>query len=160
MTREAEMIDRRQLLSSTMAAGLIGLTDVTDAGADPAPAIATSDAAAGGQTPRDMADLARAIDSMSALLATAIRQSRLFTEIAPIRTAQKDFLVAHAKMPDVIEVGVNVWFNVYDWHIKWQQPINMGRDANNRRTIALFETLVVLQLDSPPNFIGQPYDRA
>ena len=65
-----------------------------------------------------------------------------------------------SKMPDIIEVGVNVWFNVYDWHIKWQQPINMGRDAGNRRTIALFETLVVLQLDSPPNFIGQPYDKA
>ena len=153
------MIDRRQLLSSPIAAGLLGLTDVTDAGRAPALAVAAGDDD-GGQMPRDMADLARAIDSMSALLATTIGQSRLFTEIAPIRTAQKDFLVAHAKMPDIIEVGVNVWFNVYDWHIKWQQPINMGRDANNRRTIAVLETLVVLQIDQPPNSVGQAYDKA
>jgi hypothetical protein len=151
------MIDRRQLLSSSMAAGLVGLTDVADKGT-PAAVVAAGDDGGGGQTPRDMADLARAIDSMSAALATAIGQSHRFTEISSIRTAQKDFLTAHAKMPDIIEVGVNVWFDVYDWHIKWQQPINMGRDAGNRRTIALFETLVVLQIDSPPNFVGQPYD--
>jgi len=152
------MIDRRQLLSSTVVAGLIGLTDTADAGAAPAAVVAAGDDGDGGQTPRDMADLARAIDSMSANLATAISLPSRFREIASIRNAQKEFLIAHAKLPDFIEVGVNVWFDVYDWHIRWQQPISMGRDVNNRRTIALFETLVVLHIDQPANFVGQPYD--
>ena len=107
-----------------------------------------------------MSDLARGVDSMSANLATAINQWRRFPEISRIREAQKEYLITHAKLPEAIEVGVNVWFDVYDWHIKWQQPLAMGRDASNRRTITLFETVVVLQIDQPPNYVGMPYDKA
>jgi len=150
------MIDRRQLLSSTMAAGFLAL-------GDSAATVARTDSPGAddgtAQSSRDMADLAKAVDSMSTNLAVAITQWREFPEISRIRKAQKDYLIAHAKLPDAIEVGVNVWFDVYDWHIKWAQPLAMGRDANNRRTIALFETLIVLQIDQPPNFVGMPYDR-
>jgi len=149
------MIDRRQLLSTTMAAGLAGL-------GESARVTPTDSAGDGGaaQSSRDMADLARAVDGMSARLAAVITEWRRFPEISRIREAQKDYLITHAKLPEIIEVGVNVWFDVYDWHIKWQQPLAMGRDANNRRTITLFETLVVLQIDQPPNYVGMPFDKA
>jgi|SoiMethySBSTD1v2_1073268.scaffolds.fasta_scaffold637958_2 hypothetical protein len=148
------MIDRRQLLSTTMAAGLAGLAE-----SPVTPTDSAGDAGAA-QSSRDMADLARAIDSMSARLATVITEWRRFPEISRIREAQKDYLITHAKLPEIIEVGVNVWFDVYDWHIKWQQPLAMARDANNRRTITLFETAVVLQIDQPPNYVGMPFDKA
>jgi len=148
------MIDRRQLLSTTMAAGLAGLAE-----SPVTPTDSAGDAGAA-QSSRDMADLARAIDSMSARLATVITEWRRFPEISRIREAQKDYLITHAKLPEIIGVGVNVWFDVYDWHIKWQQPLAMARDANNRRTITLFETAVVLQIDQPPNYVGMPFDKA
>jgi hypothetical protein len=156
-TKEDSMIDRRQLLSSTMAAGFVALGDSAAAVA-PADSPGAGDGAA--QSSRDMADLAKAVESMSTNLAVAITQWREFPEISRIRKAQKDYLLTHAKLPDAIEVGVNVWFDAYDWHIKWAQPVAMGRDANNRRTIALFETLVILQIDQPPNFVGMPYEFA
>ena len=148
------MIDRRQLLYSTTA-GLLAL------GGSAATA-AAGDAAAGepaAQSSRDMSDLAKAVENMSGDLANAIKEWREFPEIARLRRVQKDYLITHARMPDVIEVGVNVWFDVYDWHIKWQQPLAMARDANNRRTITLFETAIVLQIDQPPNFVGVPYEK-
>ena len=150
------MIDRRQLLSSTMAAGLAGLGDSARVAAADSPAL---DPGAAAQSSRDMSDLAKAVDSMSANLATAVTQWRHFPEIAEIRKAQKDYLIKHAKLPDIIEVGIDVWFDLYDWHIKWNQPLAMGRDSSNRRTITLFETSVVLQIDQPANYISLPFDR-
>jgi hypothetical protein len=150
------MLGRRQLLSSSMAAGLFGLREPTRNAAS-ATSASLDDGA--GQSSPELSGLTRAIEGIGTMLLTEVSRLHEFTEIAKIRDAQKTYLVTHAKIPDVIEVGVNVWFDVYDWHIKWQQPLAMGRDANNRRTITLFETLVVLQIDQPANFVGMPYDK-
>ncbi len=145
------MIGRRDLITSSVAAGLAGLAD---ARTDAAPVTTAADD--GGQGDRDVAT---AITSMSALLNTTLTLARKFTEIEPIREIQKKYLVANGKFPDFIDVGINVWFDVHDWHIKWQQPVAIGRDASNRRTIVLYETALVLRLDLLPNFIGLPYDK-
>ena len=57
-----------------------------------------------------------------------------------------------------IDAGTDVWFAVHDWHVRWQQPIAIGRDPLNRYTIVLNETAVVLRPDSLPSFLGIPYD--
>jgi hypothetical protein len=83
---------------------------------------------------------------------------RTFPEINSIRDAQRTFLRANLKMPDYIEVGGGPWFSLYDWHVRWQQQLNLGRDAQGRYTILFMGTTVILRADSPDSFMSLPYD--
>ena len=83
---------------------------------------------------------------------------RQFNEIAPIRAAQKTYMRSNGKLPDFIEVGSDVWFQVYDWHVRWQHPLEQGRDAQGRLTMAMNNTLIILRPDALGNFVGLPYD--
>ncbi len=86
------------------------------------------------------------------------RLSRRFSELGPLRDAQKTFLRTNGKFPDFIEVGVDVWFTVHDWHIRWQQPLILGRDGLGRYTIVLNQTTLVLRPEVLGAYIGIPYD--
>jgi hypothetical protein len=86
-----------------------------------------------------------------------LRNERLFTELIAVREAQVRFLAANGKFPDFIEVGTDVWWALHDWHIRWQQPITLGRDAIGRYTILLMQTIVIMRPDMKDS-IGLPYD--
>jgi hypothetical protein len=132
------MIPRRHVLTG----GVLG------AFADSAPLEAQ-------QTSDQAADrLARAV----ADLRTEVSEHRQFSEIAAVRNVQKQHLRTTGRFPDYVEVGADVWFNVHDWHVRWQQPMSMGRDPQGRYTIVLNQTVVVLRSDQPGNFVGLPYD--
>jgi hypothetical protein len=135
---------RRELLSNGVLAALVG-TGVVAAGGVQAPSQGEE----------------RALDRVAAAIAELrgeLRDERQFTEIAPIRSAQKVFLRSNGKLPDLIEVGSDVWFEIHDWHVRWQHPLEQGRDAQGRLTLAMNGTLVVLRPDSLASFIGLPYD--
>jgi hypothetical protein len=91
-------------------------------------------------------------------LRTALTAPRPFTEIQPVRNKQIDFLRAEGKFPDYIDVGVDVWFGVYDWHLRQLQPTTLGRDSSGRYTLTLMTTMLVLRMDADARFIGVPYD--
>jgi hypothetical protein len=99
-------------------------------------------------------DLVRAVKDVAA----AVTADRTFSDIAPVRAKQVDFLRAQGKFPDFIEAGVDVWFAVHDWHVKHLQPITIGRDAGGRYTIALMNTTVIMRPEVPSNFVGTAYD--
>jgi hypothetical protein len=103
----------------------------------------------------------RAVDRVAeaiVTLRTELREERQFTELASIRSAQKQFLRANGKLPEFIDVGADVWFEVYDWHVRWQHPLAEGRDGQGRLTLAVNQTLVVLRPDVQGNHVGLPYD--
>ena len=110
------------------------------------------DAAAQRQS-ENMTEVTDAIDK----LRQELRNERLFTEITAVREAQVRFLAANGKFPDFIEVGTDVWWALHDWHIRWQQPITLGRDAIGRYTILLMQTIVIMRPDMKDS-IGLPYD--
>jgi len=81
-----------------------------------------------------------------------------FVEILPIRQKQMDYLRATNKFPDFIDVGLDVWFAVHDWHVRHLQQPALGRDANGRHTISVMGTQLVMRPDLVPTFISAPYD--
>ena len=81
-----------------------------------------------------------------------------FWEIGPVRDQLRAFLRSAGKFPDFIEVGSDVWQQVYDWHVRYGQPITVSRTADGRYTILLMQTLVVMRPDLTPGYIGLPYD--
>jgi hypothetical protein len=133
------MIDRRQLLEGGLMGGVAG-------------AFAGGGAQRGDG--REAAEVVKAIDD----LREEFRRQRQFTEIASIREAQLVFLRANNKLPDYIEVGADLWFAAYDWHVRWQQPLTISRDATGRTTLLLLATQLVLRPDAQGNFMSLPYD--
>jgi hypothetical protein len=103
---------------------------------------------------RSAQEIAQAIKD----LRTAIVPPHSFTELQPVRSRQIDHLRSQGKFPDYVEVGVNIWFAIYDWHIRQLQPITLGRDTSGRYTLTLLTTIVVLRIDADPGFVGVPYD--
>jgi hypothetical protein len=99
-------------------------------------------------------DIANAVRSVR----DEIERQYTFWEVAPVRDQLRTFLRANSKFPDFIEVGSDVWQHVYDWHVRFQQPITLGRTAEGRYTILLLATNVVMRSDMAPGFIGVGYD--
>jgi hypothetical protein len=140
------MVPRRQLLGGAVMSGVVGVL---------APASAEADAAGeqrGGD--QDMSEVVRALDRIR----SEIQNHRTFSEIALVREAQKAFLRVNGKMPDFIEVGSDVWFGAYDWHVRWQQPLSVGRDPLGRYTLALTQSLLILRSEMQSGYVGTPYD--
>ena len=77
-------------------------------------------------------------------LKTEIQSLKSFPEIAPVRDAQLTHLRATGKFPDYLDVGTNVWFAIHDWHIRWQQPLTLGRDNLGRYTLLFGQTYLIM----------------
>jgi hypothetical protein len=133
------MVDRRQLLKTAMFGGLAAHPET--AGAQSASERQTQEIVDG------LKNVTRAIDS-----------AHSFTEIAEVRLRQVSFLRAEGKFPDFIDVGVDIWMSVYDWHVKHGLPITLGRDGNNRYTITLLATTLILRPEFVPTHVGTPYE--
>jgi len=139
------MIDRRQVLT------MGGLLGALAPGGSPEEGVGGGVAQLSDRSAQDVISAIKAIgDRISA------QQS--FAEIVPIRKSQESFLRANGKFPDYMDVALDIWTNVYDWHVRLQQPLVLGRDATGRYTMMLGFTALVLRHDAAPNFIGIPYD--
>jgi hypothetical protein len=134
------MIARRELLSGAAFGGLLG-GDTAQAGAQ-----------------QDRVDLSGVVKAIDQLRATLVGE-RTFPEIADVRDRQKQYLRQQGKLPDFIEVGVDVWFDAYDWHVRTRQPPTVGRDPIGRYTLELMGSVLIMRPDLPsPRYIGAPYD--
>src|SRR5689334_3758448 len=108
------MVHRRSMMAGTVLGGVLsGLTSHAEAEG------AESQASSDQMSSRVIEEVARAI----AAVREEIERQYTFWEIAPIRDQQKTFLRSNGKFPDFIEVGADVWQHVYDWHVRFQQPI-------------------------------------
>jgi hypothetical protein len=141
---EIAMVARREMLGGGILGGVLG-------------ALAEPEAAqrsGGAGNDLDTERIVRALND----LRTELRNQRVFTELAGVRDAQVTFLRQNGKLPDFIDVGTDIWFTVYDWHIRWQQPLNISRDASGRMTLLLFATQLILRPEVDRNYISLPYD--
>jgi hypothetical protein len=138
------MVDRRTLLNPMAFGGALAALGAS----------ASAAAAQSGRLPDDLNDLTRAARDIRSEM---VRQGS-FWEIEPVRAQLRSYLRANAKYPDFIEVGIDIWQRVYDWHVRYQQPIGLSRTADQRYAIALMQTLVIMRTDAMPDFVGTPYD--
>jgi hypothetical protein len=141
------MIPRRNLMTGGLVGGVLGVLGGS-ADADAAPAV-------GADVTEDM--VSKVVAAITGLR-TEIQAWKTFPEIAPIRDAQLLHLRANGKFPDYMEIGASQWFSVHDWHIRWQQPLNIGRDNLGRYTLLFGQTYLILRVDAAPNYTGVPYD--
>ena len=147
------MMSRRTVLNGTALGGaLAALTPqpVLEAGGD--------EAVQGNPDRVNVTIDTSAITSSINALRTEVRRQDTFWEIEPVRDQLKTFLRQAGKYPDYIEVGTDIWHQVYDWHVRYQQPMTLARNAEGRYTILLFSTQVIMRTELTATYLGQGYD--
>jgi len=138
-------MERRQLVSGGLLAGLAGAFGF------PAPAAAAAQR-------RDEAGDERTAAAVDELRKVVDRGLQVSPELARIREQQRIFMRANQKFPDYMEVGIGVWESVYDWHVRHQRSITVGRTTDGRYTMALMETLLLLRPEQAESFVGFGFD--
>jgi hypothetical protein len=136
------VIDRRSLLNGTLFSGFAALTPVQQSRNS-------------AQDNRDDLAVAQAINDLNTTVQHAVQTS---PELARIRDQQRIFLKANQKFPDFIEVGLGVWENVVDWHVRHQQPLSVSRIAEGRYIMAVGFTTLILRPELSDNYVGPGMD--
>jgi hypothetical protein len=129
--------------------------------------LATGAAAAPVEQARDTAEMERGLKAITDEL-ERIREvlddgllgpSLSHRLIIPVRTAMDLYLKTTGRFPDYVEIGRAVFMDVYDWHVKFQQPLQLNRTTDNRVVIRFMLTQLILRHEQDPAFVGTPYDR-
>jgi hypothetical protein len=142
---EVTVVDRRMFLSGAAFMGA-GTAGATPAAAAPRATAATDDAA----ELREIAtQISRYRDTMVSMLGA---------DVEAVREQQRLFLKSTGKYPDYIEVGLGVWERLYDWHVRWQQPLTITRQPDGLYAMTFMLSTILLKPNMQTNYIGPGYD--
>lgn len=146
-------MERRAIVGGSLLAGLSTL--MSPAALAAGASVEAASAAAG-----DLDGVSYSIDQ---LRLTVERQfASVYTDkwqgVARIRQQQHTWMRSTQKYPDFIEVGLDIWDNIYDWHVVYQQPVNMTRTSDGRYTMVFMYTTLLLRPDQALDFVGFAFD--
>jgi len=142
------MLSRRELLTTGVAGGFAPASL-------PSAVSEVQDASREGQR-----EIARNIQGIEGILRQAYQTLSLsYGHVSKIRAYMEQFLRANQKFPDFFEVGVNVFFDLYDWHVKNQQQLICTRQADGRYTMQFMFSTLIMRPEQEPSYIGYPYDK-
>jgi hypothetical protein len=145
------MVSRRELIT----AGVAGTLTVAPT-ADALPVGEEQQADREGQR-----EIAKQIQSVERVLRDAHLSSSLAHGfVTKLRQDMEVFLRANSKFPDFIEVGISVFYELYDWHVKHNQQLLVTRLGDGRYAMQFMFTSLILRPEQDRNFIGIPFDKA
>ena len=76
-----------------------------------------------------------------------------------IRERYTGHMKAAGKFPEFMEIGLSVFYDVYDWHVRYNQQIQITRIAEQRFAIQFMFTQLIVRWEQDPNYLGVPFDR-
>jgi hypothetical protein len=103
-----------------------------------------------GPSDGDYRDMAKALGDIAAVLRPYGDPALLEN----IREIQRVYLRTNQKFPEYIEIGITVWEQLYDWHIRTQQALGVVRLPNGRYGMQALLSTFVLRPDAQPNYVG------
>jgi hypothetical protein len=106
---------------------------------------------------RDIADRIRGVDGTlsRALLSNSVD----FGLVGRVRLQMETFFRTAQKFPDFIDVGYNVFMELYDWHVKHRQQMVITRGPDGRYWLQFMFTTLIMRGEHDANYIGIPYDK-
>jgi len=141
------MVERREVIGGGLAAGLAALFgDAAAQGAQTTQRTVPTD--------DDDAKTAKALDALRVML----EQRHESQDIMQIRSQQRTFLKANQKFPDFIDVGIDVWERLHDWHIKTRQPLTVLRTNDGHYGMPFMATTLLLRPEQTAGYISWGYD--
>jgi hypothetical protein len=140
---EGDMVERREVMGGGLVAGLAALVS-------PAPAAAQDSSPQVAQAVRELRETVR----------DQLETSRTgpWRGVEAVREQQRSWIRSTQKYPDFIEVGLDIWDSLHDWHVIFQQPISIARRDDGRYIMVFMFTTIVLRPEQMPNYVGLPYE--
>lgn len=141
------MISRRELFAAGVAGGFT---------ADASTTATTQDNNAGA-----LRNIGSSLHGISQTLDRAMLSNNIvFGQADRLRTQFEIFFRTNQKFPDFVDVGLSVFLDLYDWHIKNRQPLTISRGPDSRYWMQFMFSTLILRGEHEPNYIGIPYDKA
>jgi hypothetical protein len=143
------MLSRRELIAAGMASGL-----TSDETAGAAPATQPGEAEA-------LREISQKLDDIESTLSEGMLSNRVVYGLAAkVRAQMEAFFKTNQKFPDFIDVGIAVFHDVFDWHVKNRQQVNLTRGPDSRYWLQFMFTTLIVRAEYAENYIGIPYDKA
>ena len=79
--------------------------------------------------------------------------------VATLRDRQRQFYRINQRFPECIDIGIRVFEEMQNWHIRNLRPLNINRTGDGRWQMDFILTVLVLKHELLENEIGQAYDR-
>ena len=136
------MVERRNLVGGGLVAGIT--------------AMMAPEAEAAAQRGDNTEALSRAVDDLRQTIQA--NYNNPWRVIAQVREQQRVWMRANFRYPDFIDIGIDIWEALYDWHVRFQQPLNVARMQDGRYVMTFMFTTFVMRPDQMPNYIGPPYE--
>jgi hypothetical protein len=145
------MLSRRELITAGVAGSLAS---------SPAPEAATTALQSQEPTREGQREVARAVGDVEEALRQGLMGPSLSAgQVGKLRALMEQFLRSHGKFPDYFEVGSNVCFELYDWHVRHRQQLVVTRQPDNRYMLQFMFSQIILRPEQEANYIGYPYDK-
>ena len=113
--------------------------------------------AAAAQNERDLKELRQEVGEIRSIL-TANPVST--ATVKGLRDRQRQFYRVNQRFPECIDVGIGIWEQMQDWHIRNLRPLNIVRGGDGLWQMDFIMTVLVLKHALGENEISQAYDRA
>lgn len=105
-------------------------------------------------------DIAREIGRVDSTLARGMLSNAVaFGLVGRVRAQLETFFRTTQKFPDFLDVGYDVFMDLYDWHVKNRQQLVVTRGPDGRYWMQFMFTTLIMRGEHDPNYIGLPYDK-
>ena len=104
--------------------------------------------------------LASTLNDIKTSLDEGLRGNSMnYAGVGNVKTKIENYTKVTGRFPDYCDIGLSVFYDVYGWHVRNQQQLNITRIAEQRMAIQFMFTQLVLRIETESNYIGVPYDR-
>jgi len=129
--------------------------------------LATGGSAAAAELQQEVQALRAGFDSLASTLndiKTSLDEglrgnSMNYAGVGAVKTKIEQYTKVTGRFPDYCDIGLSVFYDVYGWHVRHAQQINVSRIGEQRMALQFMFTQLVLRIENDANYIGTPYDR-
>lgn len=144
------MLSRRDLIAAGIAGSVAGRVDE-----EPSTGNVQGDANRDGQR-----EIARSISAVDSTLERALLTNDVTFGLAgKVRAQMETFFRTNQKFPDYIDVGIGVFMDVYDWHVRNRQQLAVTRGPDGRYWMQFMFSTLIVRAEYEPGYVGIPYDK-
>lgn len=143
------MISRREVVT----AGVLGTLGST--------ATAETVQQADTQTLKEgLAQVEKSIDEMKATMERCLLGNSMdYGGVGLVKAKLQEYVKVTGRFPEYCDIGLGIFYDVYDWHVRQQQQIQISRIADQRMAIQFMFTQLIVRWENPLTFVGTPFDR-
>src|SRR6185436_8479921 len=88
------------------------------------------------------------------------RQHAVATDdVNDLRIRQRNFFRLNQHFPECIDIGIQVWERMQDWHIAHFRPLTIQRSGDGHWQMDFIMSVLILKHELPENYISNGYDR-